>query len=105
MKEFIIENLLAGSTVSFFDVAIKLFMALAIGATIYIAYYFTSSKVSYNSSFNLSLVAMAIITTAIMAVITNNIALSLGMVGALSIIRFRTAIKDPDAIIKVDTEG
>ena len=95
MKEFIIENLLAGSTVSFFDVAIKLFMALVIGATIYIAYYFTSSKVSYNSNFNLSLVAMAIITTAIMAVITNNIALSLGMVGALSIIRFRTAIKDP----------
>ena len=95
MKEFIIENLLAGSTVSFFDVAIKLFMALLIGATIYIAYYFTSSKVSYNSNFNLSLVAMAIITTAIMAVITNNIALSLGMVGALSIIRFRTAIKDP----------
>ena len=38
MKEFIIENLLAGSTVSFFDVAIKLFMALLIGATIYIAY-------------------------------------------------------------------
>ena len=74
MKEFIIENLLAGSTVSFFDVAIKLFMALVIGVTIYIAYYFTSSKVSYNSNFNLSLVAMAIITTAIMAVITNNIA-------------------------------
>ena len=95
MKEFIIENLLAGSTVSFFDVAIKLFMALVIGATIYIAYYFTSSKVSYNSNFNLSLVAMAIITTAIMAVITNNIALSLGMVGALSIVRFRTAIKNP----------
>lgn len=70
-------------------------MALVIGVTIYIAYYFTSSKVSYNSNFNLSLVAMAIITTAIMAVITNNIALSLGMVGALSIIRFRTAIKDP----------
>ncbi|MSS02046.1 DUF4956 domain-containing protein [Floccifex porci] len=95
MNEFIVENLLAGSTVSFFDVAIKLFMALVIGVTIYIAYYFTSSKVSYNSNFNLSLVAMAIITTAIMAVITNNIALSLGMVGALSIIRFRTAIKDP----------
>lgn len=95
MKEFIVENLLAGSTVSFLDVAIKLFMALVIGATIYIAYYFTSNKVSYNSNFNLSLVAMAIITTAIMAVITNNIALSLGMVGALSIIRFRTAIKDP----------
>ena len=95
MKEFIVENLLTGSTVSFFDVAIKLFIALTIGAAIYISYYFTSSKVFYNSNFNLSLVAMAIITTAIMAVITNNIALSLGMVGALSIIRFRTAIKDP----------
>ncbi len=95
MKELIVENLLAGSTVSFLDAAVKLFMALVIGATIYIAYYFTSSKVFYNSNFNLSLVAMAIITTAIMAVITNNIALSLGMVGALSIIRFRTAIKDP----------
>lgn len=95
MKEFIIENFLAGSTVSFADVAIKLIMALIVGATIYIAYYLTASKVSYNSNFNISLVAMAVITTAIMAVITNNIALSLGMVGALSIIRFRTAVKDP----------
>lgn len=95
MKEFILENLLAGSAVSFTEVTIKLLMALIIGATIYVAYYYTSSKISYNSNFNLSLVAMAIITTAIMAVITNNIALSLGMVGALSIIRFRTAIKDP----------
>lgn len=95
MKEIIIENFLAGSTVSFLDVAIKLFMVLIIGSTIYIAYYFTSSKIAYNSNFNLSLVAMSIITTAIMVVITNNIALSLGMVGALSIIRFRTAVKDP----------
>lgn len=95
MKNFILENLLAGSTVSFADVTVKLTMALIIGATIYVAYYLTSSKISYNSNFNLSLVAMAVITTAIMAVITNNIALSLGMVGALSIIRFRTAVKDP----------
>ena len=62
---------------------------------IYIAYYYSTSKVTYNSNFNFSLVAMAIITTAIMAVISSNIALSLGMVGALSIIRFRTAVKDP----------
>lgn len=95
MKEFIIKNLVTGSTVSFTEVTVKLLMALIIGATIYIAYYYTSSKISYNSNFNLSLVAMAVITTAIMAVITNNIALSLGMVGALSIIRFRTAVKDP----------
>lgn len=95
MKNYILENLMAGSTVSFADVMFKLAMALIIGGTVYVAYYLTSSKIAYNSNFNLSLVAMAVITTAIMAVITNNIALSLGMVGALSIIRFRTAIKDP----------
>lgn len=95
MKEFIIENLLTGSTVSFKDVFIKLLISMIIGMIIYTAYYCTSSKIVYNSSFNISLVAMTVITTAIMAVITNNIALSLGMVGALSIIRFRTAIKDP----------
>lgn len=95
MRDFILQNLFAGSTVSFADVAVKLMMSLVIGGTIYVAYYLTSSKVSYNSNFNIALVAMAVITTAIMAVITNNIALSLGMVGALSIIRFRTAIKDP----------
>lgn len=95
MKEFIIENLFNSSTVSFAEVMIKLLISLIIGAIIYIAYYCTSSRITYNSSFNVSLVAMTVITTAIMAVITHNIALSLGMVGALSIIRFRTAIKDP----------
>ena len=94
MKEFIIRNFSAGSYTSFGDVVFKLVMALLIGAAIYVAYYYSSPKVTYNSNFNFSLVAMAIITTAIMAVISSNIALSLGMVGALSIIRFRTAIKD-----------
>ena len=70
-------------------------MSLVIASMIYAAYYYSSSKVTYNSNFNFSLVAMAVITTAIMAVISSSIALSLGMVGALSIIRFRTAIKDP----------
>ena len=94
MKEFIMQNLAVGANVSFSEIVFKLAMALMIGAMIYIAYYMTSSKVTYNSTFNLSLVSMAIITTGIMAVISSNIALSLGMVGALSIIRFRTAIKD-----------
>ena len=94
MKDFIIQNLAAGSGVSFTGILFKLGMALLIGSMIYIAYYLTSGKVNYNASFNFSLVAMAIITTAIMAVISSNIALSLGMVGALSIIRFRTAVKD-----------
>lgn len=95
MKDFIIQNLIANSNVSFIAVTIKLIMTLIIASTQYVSYYYTSNKLAYNSNFNLSLVAMAIITTAIMSVITSNIALSLGMVGALSIIRFRTAIKDP----------
>ena len=94
MKDLIMQNLTAGVNISFTDILFKLVMALVIGGMIYLAYYLTSSKVTYNASFNFSLVAMAIITTAIMAVISSNIALSLGMVGALSIIRFRTAIKD-----------
>lgn len=95
MKEFIINNLAAGNYISFGEILFKLFMALVIAAAIYVAYYFSSSKVTYNSNFSFSLVAMTVITTAIMSVISSNIALSLGMVGALSIIRFRTAIKDP----------
>ncbi len=99
MKEFIIQNLSAGSNVSFSNILFKLLMAMLIGGLIYIAYYYSSAKVTYNSSFNFSLVAMTIITTAIMSVISSNIALSLGMVGSLSIIRFRTAIKDPRDIM------
>ena len=94
MKEFIIENLTAASYTSLGSTVFKLIMAMVIGSAAYVAYYLTSSKVCYNRSFNFSLVAMSIITTAVMAVISSNLALSLGMVGALSIIRFRTAIKD-----------
>ena len=95
MKEFIITNLATENYVSFGSITFKLVMALLMGFAIYVAYYFSTSKVTYNSNFSFSLVAMTVITTAIMSVISSNIALSLGMVGALSIIRFRTAIKDP----------
>ena len=94
MKDFIISNLASGSAITLGGILLKLLIALVIGGTIYAAYYLTSPRVTYNAGFNFSLVAMTVITTAIMAVISSNIALSLGMVGALSIIRFRTAIKD-----------
>lgn len=94
MKDFIMENLVSLNTLSLSETLVKLFIALIIGGTVYMAYYLTSPRVAYNGSFGISLVAMTVITTAIMAVISSNIALSLGMVGALSIIRFRTAIKD-----------
>ena len=94
MKDFIMENLVSLNTLSLSETLVKLFIALIIGGTVYMAYYLTSPRVAYNGSFGISLVAMTVITTAIMAVISSNIALSLGMVGALSIVRFRTAIKD-----------
>lgn len=77
------------------DVAINLIAALLIGALIYIAYRATHSGTVYSERFNISLVMVTLVTTMVMCVIGNNISLSLGMVGALSIVRFRTAIKDP----------
>lgn len=62
---------------------------------IFFIYRLVTRKTFYSKTFNLSLIAMAVITTAIILTIQSNIVLSLGMVGALSIIRFRTAIKDP----------
>ncbi len=62
---------------------------------IFFIYRMVTKKTFYNQTFNISLIAMAVITAAIILTIQSNIVLSLGMVGALSIIRFRTAIKDP----------
>lgn len=69
--------------------------AVILAACIYLSYRMSHSSAVYSPRFNASLVMVALITTMVMTVIGNNIALSLGMVGALSIVRFRTAIKDP----------
>ena len=66
-----------------------------IAAYIFMAYRLVNRKAFYNKSFNVSLFALAIITAAIILTIQSNIVVSLGMVGALSIVRFRTAVKDP----------
>lgn len=76
-------------------ILINFLVALILGAAIYVSYRFSHSSAVYSSRFNVSLLMLTLITTLIMNVIGNNIALSLGMVGALSIIRFRTAVKDP----------
>lgn len=68
---------------------------LFIAGYIFIVYKWINKKTFYNKNFNLSLVALAIITAAVILTIQSNIVVSLGMVGALSIVRFRTAIKDP----------
>ena len=69
--------------------------AFLIGVVIFTTYRITYSGVSYNARFNASNVIIILITAVIMLMISSNIAISLGMVGALSIVRFRTAIKDP----------
>lgn len=71
-----------------------LLCGLLTGMIIYLTYYITSEKVVYNRKFNWSLVTMLLITVIVMLMINSNIAVSLGMVGALSIVRFRTAVKD-----------
>lgn len=76
------------------EIALNIGMAALIGFFIFISYYLTHKGTIYSKKFNASLVAMTVLTGTVMTVIGNNIALSLGMVGALSIVRFRTAIKD-----------
>lgn len=73
---------------------IILLCGLAAGLIIYLTYFITSDKVVYNRKFNWSLVTVLLITAIVMMMISSNIAVSLGMVGALSIVRFRTAVKD-----------
>ncbi len=73
---------------------IILLCGLAVGMVIYLTYYISSEKIAYNRKFNWSLVIMHLITVVVMLMISSNIAVSLGMVGALSIVRFRTAVKD-----------
>ncbi len=70
-------------------------IAAIIGMFIFVMYRVVTRKTFYNKTFNISLPAMAIITAAIILTIQSNVVLSLGMVGALSIVRFRTAVKDP----------
>ena len=72
-----------------------LLVAGVIGAYIFAAYRVLCRKSFYNKNFSISLIAIAIITAAIILTVQSNVVISLGMVGALSIVRFRTAIKDP----------
>lgn len=69
-------------------------IAALLGFFIFISYYISHKGTIYSKKFNASLVILTVLTGTVMTVIGNNIALSLGMVGALSIVRFRTAIKD-----------
>ena len=83
------------SSVSYFDMALALVLAFVLGLFIFFVYKKTYQGVMYSSSFGVTLVALTMITTLVILAVTSNVVLSLGMVGALSIVRFRTAIKEP----------
>lgn len=76
------------------SIILNIAVSALIGVFIYVSYMITHKGTIYSKKFNASLIVMTVLTGTVMTVIGNNIALSLGMVGALSIVRFRTAIKD-----------
>lgn len=76
-------------------VIVTLAITCVIALYVFMIYRLTTKKIFYSLSFNISLVATALITSTIIFTIQSSIVISLGMVGALSIVRFRTAIKDP----------
>ena len=84
---------------SMIDTLIGMIFALAIGLFIFLIYKKTFSGVMYSTGFALSLVGLSLVTTLVIMAVTSNVVLSLGMVGALSIVRFRAAIKEPTEIV------
>lgn len=91
-KSSFLENV---TSISLLDMMLALILAFGIGIYIFFVYKKTFSGVMYSSSFGVTLVALTMITTLVILAVTSNVVLSLGMVGALSIVRFRTAIKEP----------
>ena len=81
-------------SISLVDIAIALVLAFALGLFIFFVYKKTYMGVMYSSSFGVTLIALTMISTVVILAVTSNVVLSLGMVGALSIVRFRAAIKE-----------
>lgn len=91
-KSNFLENVTA---VSPLDIVITLILAFCIGLFIFFVYKKTYQGVMYSATFGVTLIALTMITSQVILAVTSNVVLSLGMVGALSIVRFRTAIKEP----------
>ena len=91
-KSSFLENI---NSFSVMDIFLALGLSFVLGLFIFMVYRKTYAGVMYSDSFGVSLIAMAMITSLVIIAVTSNIVLSLGMVGALSIVRFRTAIKEP----------
>ena len=92
IKSSFLENM---TSISILDMVVAMALAFGIGLFIFMVYKKTYQGVMYSSSFGTTLIALTMITTLVILAVTSNVVLSLGMVGALSIVRFRTAIKEP----------
>lgn len=95
-KSSFLENVTQFSPI---DTLIGMLFALVIGLFIFVVYKKTFNGVMYSSGFALTLVGLSLVTTLVIMAVTSNVVLSLGMVGALSIVRFRAAIKEPIEIV------
>ena len=91
-KSNFLENV---TSVTILDMVLSLVLAFGLGVFIFFIYKKTYNGVMYSASFGVTLLALTMITTLVILAVTSNVVLSLGMVGALSIVRFRTAIKEP----------
>lgn len=97
LKNSFVDNFV--SDISLSNILITMGIAFFIGFFIYLLYKRIFSGVLYSKSFNISLIGMTLVTSMVIIAINSNLVLSLGMVGALSIVRFRTPIKDPTDLI------
>ena len=91
-KSSFLENV---SSISVLDMLLTIVLSFGIGLFIFLIYKKTYRGVMYSAGFGTTLIALTMITSIVILAVTSNVVLSLGMVGALSIVRFRTAIKDP----------
>ncbi len=98
-QDFISGTDLVGSDLTAVGIAVTLLLSFALGMFVFWVYKRTYQGVMYSKTFNISLIALCMITSGVIMAVTSNIILSLGMVGALSIVRFRAAIKDPIDIV------
>lgn len=97
IKNSVLENF--SNDISIVKILLTMAVAFLIGLFIYVLYKRVFSGVLYSKSFNVSLIGMTLLTALVIVAINSNLVLSLGMVGALSIVRFRTPIKDPTDLI------
>ena len=95
-KSSFLENV---TSVSMLDMAVALVLAFGLGLFIFLVYKKTFNGIMYSTGFAMTLVGLSLVTTLVIMAVTSNVVLSLGMVGALSIVRFRAAIKEPMEIV------